>query len=213
MATRQFQWELLPCEGIGPVRLGMRRDDVIKALGAPNRSYPESNRNGVIVAAKDRYLAENTVEVKYIGDAVTFVGVNRDPAVDVVYESVAIFDVLFRDAAGWLASKNDVDVGEQDFPTTWTFPNLCLCLYRGSDETSLDIEMRQHGDASGLFIEQLAVDKRFAAAKRRACLKRAKTEKPSPVDKGIGIPQVCRLIEEREDGGDRWSDVIAELRG
>jgi hypothetical protein len=212
MANRQFQWALLPWEGIGPVRLGMQRDDVIKALGAPNRSYPEGNRNGVVVAAKDRFLAENTVEVNYISNAVTFVAVNRDPAVDVIYDSVEILDVLFRDAATWLASKNDVDVGENDFPTTWTFPDLCLCLYRGSDETSLDPEMKQLGDSSGLFIEQIAVDKRFATSKRRASLKQGQAEKPSPVDRTVGIADLWRVVQEREGRGDRWGDVVARLR-
>jgi hypothetical protein len=204
-------WNVEPRVGIGPVRLGMSRREVIAALGEPKRAEPPRRRSGRSVARRDIFFPGSDVEINYVRGRVNFIGVNAPEHMEVRFDDVPIFDVLFRDLARWLSAEHGVDVGERDFPAAWTFPDLGMCLWRSWDESTVDDELRAIGDHAGLFVEQVAVDARFAAPAKRLARAPGPSPPPRPVRAGATPRILWETIAAREAGGESWTAFLTAL--
>jgi hypothetical protein len=208
------EWAVVPRVGIGPVRLGMTRDELHRAIGEPSTAYPRRKVAAGIWSNPTDYFFRSVVEVSYADGLVDFVGVSGG-AVQVTFRGVSLFEVLFRDLAQWLAVQTEVDCADREFPASWGLPNLWLCLWRAADETAIGKRSRASGDPAGLFVQQIAVDKRFGRATMVAKLE-GEPVPPSPMELQLddekAVRQIWREIARREAAGDRWLGIVEQLR-
>lgn len=78
-----MQFEINPHIGIGPVKLGMSREEVKAALGAKNHSHSEGELD---------YYFENAFQIEFVDNKADFIGVSDEPDYTVTYEGVNVFD-------------------------------------------------------------------------------------------------------------------------
>ncbi|MFO0618496.1 MAG: hypothetical protein U0414_38240 [Polyangiaceae bacterium] len=165
---------------------------------------------GVKTPAVDRFLG-SAVQVEYVDQRVSFVGVHRGPEVDVVLRGVHVFDVLFRELAPWLASQVGVDPTDDDFPTAWVFPGLALSLWRESDELEFTTRPPACPQVkSSLRLDQIGIDRRFSKSKTRVKCG------PMPAPRsGLGSRQPADLwseIDRTDPSSASWAALVARLR-
>lgn len=209
-AGAPLRWEIVEGEGIGPVRLGMTKRAVRGVLGEPNMTERAGKIGGVKTPAVDRFLG-SAVQVEYVDQRVSFVGVHRGPEVDVVLRGVHVFDVLFRELAPWLASQVGVDPTDDDFPTAWVFPESALSLWRESDE--LEFATRPPAGAqvkASLRLDQIGIDKRFSRSPTR--VKCGPMPAPRPGITKRHPSDVWREIDAMDPASRGWAQLVADLR-
>lgn len=160
--------------------------------------------------AVDRFLG-SAVQVEYVDQRVSFVGVNRGSEVDVVLRGVHVFDVLFRELAPWFAAQVGVDPTDDDFPTAWVFPEGALSLWRESDE--LEFATRPPAGAqvkSSLRLDQIGIDKRFSRSPTRVKCEPMPAPRPGIMKRHPA--DLWREIDGTDPASTGWAALVARLR-
>jgi hypothetical protein len=70
-------------EGIGPIKLGMKRAEVKQALGADNLSGTDEEQD---------YYFDNAIVVEYEADQASFIGIANHPNYSVFYHGLNVFN-------------------------------------------------------------------------------------------------------------------------
>ena len=114
--------EIIPHIGIGPVKLGMSREQVKVALGEPN--YSGSNKNS-------DYYFDNSLQVEFFEGKADFIGLSYSDAYIALYQRQNVFDIeaskLFN-----LVAKNETNKHNYD-SSKYVFPEQIVTLW-DSDE-------------------------------------------------------------------------------
>jgi hypothetical protein len=107
-------FEIVPRRGVGPVLLGAPREDVRATLS--EIGFPLGTTNGSI-----DYFAENSLQVDFVDNRASFIGVAAGAPFDCTIDGVDPFDMPAEELFALLAKKDDAahvyDEYEHFFPT------------------------------------------------------------------------------------------------
>lgn len=118
-----MNFEINPKIGIGPVKLGMSRDEIKSILG--EQSYSGSN-------GESDYYYENSLQVEFTDNLASFIGASYSGEYSVTYRGANVFNTeaskLFR-----LIAINESETHEYD-PSEYVFPEQILTLWDADEQ-------------------------------------------------------------------------------
>ena len=118
-----MHYEIKPHVGIGPVMLGMSREEVEIALGADN--YNSSN-------GEIEYYFDNAFQIEFEDGKADFIGTSYHPDYTVTYKGQNVFDTKAIDLFDLIAS-NEGEKHEYD-SSEYLFPNLIVTLWDADEQ-------------------------------------------------------------------------------
>jgi hypothetical protein len=121
-------YQVLPRVGIGPVRLGMHRDEVRRAMG----EVPETFRKTEDSRYETDCFHNCGFQVFYGGGEprVVFIELSRDCGFVTLYRSKDVFSIEASDLIEFVAQDAQFDDQDPELGYSYTFPTLELSLWR-----------------------------------------------------------------------------------
>jgi hypothetical protein len=121
-----------PLVGVGPVRLGARREAVLAAIGAPENSFckvPGSRHQ------TDAWF-QNGLQVFYEGDqpTVAFIELTSSPYFEAVLLGISVFTTKVPLVISEIRRCAKLDEADPELGYAYTFPSLELALWRPDDD-------------------------------------------------------------------------------
>jgi hypothetical protein len=121
----EYEYEVVPLEGVGPVRLGMSREDSRAAMG-----LPPSQTSGPGERRYDHYL-RNAFQVFFDeDDRVAYIELYRGDPVVALYQGRRVFDTPAAELVELVSRAAPFDPDDPELGYTYTFPALELALWR-----------------------------------------------------------------------------------
>lgn len=125
---------MIPHKSIGPVELGMTRQQVRVLLGEPSAVQVAHEEWGIQFPDKD-YFHNNAFQVSYDSDMrAEFIEASADAAYRVTFDGVPVHEAEPSDVVAAISQHASVDVEEREYPVNLWFPDLRLNLYREHSE-------------------------------------------------------------------------------
>jgi len=121
-----------PLHGVGPVRFGMRRDDVLAAFGPPAASFyktPDSRY------PTDAWF-ESGFQVAYEGDEATvaFIELSNDAGLEAFAFGLPVFATPAAALVPAIERHAELDRADPELGYVYTFPDLELAFWRPDDD-------------------------------------------------------------------------------
>ncbi len=139
------EFKVIPHKGIGPVDLGMTREQVRAVLGAPSHEDAAREKWGISFPAKD-YVLNNAFQVSYDSEMnVEFIEAGSDPAFEVTIDGVPVHSSSPETVLAAIREHAEPDESDDEYPTNQLFPDLELSLFREHGE-------RDRFDAIGISV-------------------------------------------------------------
>ncbi len=142
-----------PLAGVGPVGLGMSRQQVREALGVPVTEFRKTLSDACLT---DAFL-DSTFQVFYDkDDRAEFIELSRGGPVAVLWEGVSVFEERADDLAVRVSQVADLDPDQPEQGYAFVFPKLELSLWRqcmpeaGEDADEEDEELGAYFDTIGV---------------------------------------------------------------
>jgi hypothetical protein len=137
------EYEVVPLEGIGEVRLGMNRKEVRKIMG----ENPETSGSRGQV---DNYH-QNGFQVFYTEeDTVEFIELLRESGFRATARGVNIFDTTAKEVLHLIARYSDYNQDDLELGYSYVFPDIELSLWRPSIPESDDDEEGKYFSTVGI---------------------------------------------------------------
>jgi hypothetical protein len=129
-------YEVVPHVGIGPVRLGMSRDEVRRIMPGPADSflkgpYAKIETDGFLECAFQVYYHTNTATVEYVMLA-------RHGGFVAVYRGMNVFDTKAEYLVAHISRNAQYDRTDPELGYSYIFPELDLSLWRPTMPESPD---------------------------------------------------------------------------
>jgi hypothetical protein len=142
-------YNVQPFVGVGPVRLGMSRDEVYHAM----HESPTPFRKGASVAPLTDAFHQSAFQVFYAGDqpTVEYIELSRDADFRAFYRELDVFATPADEVATFIARDASYDETGREFPYSYIFRQLQLSLWR---------PVLPEDDDSGLFFSTIGVGRR-----------------------------------------------------
>lgn len=120
---RSMNFDLLPGIGIGPVKLGMNRTEVIEALGEDNHSDSSDTSES---------FYQYSFQVEFTNEIVSFIGVSQNPSYQLTFMDQNVFDIEAK-ALFDLISK--CESKEHDYiDSEYVFPDQIISLWDADEQ-------------------------------------------------------------------------------
>ena len=116
-------YEVIPHMGIGPVKLGMSREEVKEALGVKNYS----GSNGEI-----DYYFKNSFQIEFESNKADFIGVSYHPDYTVTYQGMNVFDTEAKKLFEFIATSENENHKYE--PIEYLFPTQILTLWDADEQ-------------------------------------------------------------------------------
>ena len=132
-------YEVVPGLAIGPIALGMSRDEVRSKLGTP--SYIEAAYRSWDIDFPDKdCFSQNCVQVRYDSyGKVEDIQVSAHESFLVTFDGVPVHDSSVETIAEAIGKKARLDMDEGEYPSVYFYPELGLSLWRESrDKVQFD---------------------------------------------------------------------------
>ena len=138
-----IEYEVVPLEGIGQVKLGMHRDGVRKIMG----ENPETSgsRNQV-----DNYHGEGFQVFYAENDTVEFIELLRDSGFSAVARGINIFETTAKESLRLIAQYSDYNQDDLEVGYSYVFSDIELSLWRPSIPESDDEEEGKYFSTVGI---------------------------------------------------------------
>ncbi len=121
--------DVSPLVGIGPVRLGMTREEVRTALGEPN--YSKGNREGYLSGLFVNFSSNEKVE---------FIEISKSEEFTAYYCGVPVHDTLAGELIARVSKFSEFDGNDPELGHSYIFKALQLSFWRGTIPSSQDDE-------------------------------------------------------------------------
>lgn len=151
MSKEVYKFDVVPLEGVGPIKLGMTRSESRAALGEPFVTYRKANSSTMT----DTYYKSSFQVFFDEDDRVEFIELSRFPVL-AFYKGHSIFELKVEDVVALISKDAQFDVNNPEHEYSYIFPELELSFWRpiipeiGQDEDDLD----------GRYFETIGVGKR-----------------------------------------------------
>src|SRR2546428_7197925 len=115
-----------PFVGVGPVRLGMSRDEVRRAMPEPSKPFRKAKTSQLETDA----FHQNAFQVFYDGDqpTVEYIELSRGSVVRALYRDLDVFATPADDVVAYIARDSEFDQSDQEIPYSYLFRGLQLSL-------------------------------------------------------------------------------------
>ena len=114
-------FDVVPHEGIGPVKLGMTRDEVDAALGEPGNGFTPD----------EQYWRSSAVHVCFDGNGrAEFIEVSAVEALQARLNDVPILEIDAEETLALLTALAPVNPDDRELGYTYEFPDLELAVWR-----------------------------------------------------------------------------------
>lgn len=117
-----------PFVGVGPVRLGMSRDEVCGAMRQPPRQLRKGAPSGPVIDA----FHQCAFQVFYTGEQATveFIELSRDGDFRAFYRELDVFSTPADEVVAFISRDARYDEAAREFPYSYIFRGLQLSLWR-----------------------------------------------------------------------------------
>ncbi len=117
-----------PLVGVGPVLLGMTRDEVRRAMPEPSTPF----RKVSTAKYETDSFHKSAFQVYYSGDqpTVEFIELSSDPIVHVLYGELDIFNAPADEVIAYVSRDAEYDRSDPEIPYSYLFRGLELSLWR-----------------------------------------------------------------------------------
>jgi len=121
-------YEVLPHVGVGPVRLGMSRDEVRRVMTGPCQPF----RKGPFAAHETDAFHRSGFQVFYGGESpvVDYIELSRDSGFTASYRGVDVFAAPAERVIALFAHDAPFDPRHPELGYSYIFPGLDLSLWR-----------------------------------------------------------------------------------
>ena len=121
-------YEIVPHVGVGPVRLGMSREDVRRVMPAPCESFLKTPDDAYETDA----FHDSGFQVFYSGDspAVAFIELSRDSGFTATYRGLDVFATQADQLVAHVALDGPFDRNNPELGYSFVFPHLDLSVWR-----------------------------------------------------------------------------------
>lgn len=136
-------YEVEPHVGVGPVRLGMSRDEVRRIMPGPVDSF----RKGPDALYETDGFHNCAFQVFYGGDTPTveYIELSADAEFSAVYRGMNVFGTEAKDLVAHISRVAEYDATEPEMDYSYIFPELELSLWRPvKPESPEDVEDTPH---------------------------------------------------------------------
>ena len=116
-------FEVIPHVGIGPIKLGMNKHEVINALGKNNFCSVNDDVD---------YYFENSIQIEYLDNQADFIGVASNDKYTINYKNQNVFDITAKQLFAVMA-KNE-DSAHEFNAYEYTFPSQILTLWEADTQ-------------------------------------------------------------------------------
>jgi hypothetical protein len=131
-------YKVIPLVGVGPVRLGMTREQVRRAMPGPCEPF----RKGRDDEHETDAFHDSSFQVFYGGEGPTveFIELSSDPGVRALYGGLSVFETPADEVVARIGRDTAFDPSDPELGYSYTFPALELSLWRpvlpveGNDE-------------------------------------------------------------------------------
>ena len=122
--------ELRPLVGLGPILLGAAREDVVRILGQPEKSFQKSPRS----RHKTDCWFNGAVQVFYGGDdpTVEFIEVSAGLGAEALVFGKKVFSTEVAEVIASIEAKAARSKNDNEAECTYVFPALELSLWRAN---------------------------------------------------------------------------------
>lgn len=120
-------YEVIPHQGVGPVLLGMTREESRAAMNVP----PHSFRKGRFASTDTDGYLDNAFQVFFDhDDRVEFIELSNAPAITATYKGRDLFALHADDVVRFVARDAPFDPDDPELGYSYIFPDLELALWR-----------------------------------------------------------------------------------
>lgn len=124
------KYQVEPYVGIGPVRLGMTRPDVRKAMGEPSAVQDVYEKWGIRFPDKD-YFYENCFQISYSDQGtVNFIEASMNVRYSVVYLGLDVHRTTADKFISEIQKIASPDIRALEYPMNLLFPEIDVSIYR-----------------------------------------------------------------------------------
>lgn len=131
--------DVSPLVGIGPVRLGMTREEVRAVLGEPN--YAQGNREGFPLGLSVSFTSDGRVE---------FIESSRSDACVAYYCGVPVHGTPVEELIAHISKSAEFDPNDPELGYSYIFKSLQLSLWRATVPESPADEDGRYFEAVGV---------------------------------------------------------------
>jgi hypothetical protein len=151
------EFTVIPLEKVGPVFLGMNRQQVRDVLNVPVASFKKTSTSATTT---DAFL-EHTFQVFYDAkDCVEYIELSHGGPFLAFYKGVSVFETKADDLVSLISQDALVDLNDPELGYSFIFPALELSLWRASLPETDEDEEYEDEENLGLFFETIGIGKR-----------------------------------------------------
>jgi hypothetical protein len=136
-----LDYTIQPFIGVGPVRLGMSRDEVRRVMSEPAKSFRKVRTSHHETDA----FHQSAFQVFYGGDhpTVEYIELSRDSVVRALYRDLDVFATPADEVIAHISRNSEFDQSDPEIPYTYLFRGLQLSLWRPTiPESDMDTDGR-----------------------------------------------------------------------
>lgn len=139
-----------PFVGVGPVRLGMSRDEVRSAMPEPSEPF----RKGLTSRHETDAFHQNAFQVFYDGEppTVEYIELSRSSVLRAVYRDLDVFATPADEVVTYISRDSGFDQSDPEIPYSYLFRGLQLSLWRPTIPAS-------DKDTEGRFFSTIGIGK------------------------------------------------------
>lgn len=121
-------YEVIPLKGVGPVLLGMSREEVRSVMGMPIKSYKKTCDDSTLTDAYHKggfqvfFDEHDRVEYAELSSS--------DDSFTAVYKGKEIFQMKADDLVDWISRDAPFDPEDRELGYAYVFPQLELSVWR-----------------------------------------------------------------------------------
>ncbi len=132
-------FDITPHEGVGPIKLGMRRREVVKRFGSPefDGDYRVGYFGGFLIDFDD-------------DDKVEFIELTNSDQFDATYKSKNLHLLKANEVVAFIEQEDSYDVNDPEIGYSYIFKMLQLCLWRGIVADNESDEKGHHFETVGI---------------------------------------------------------------
>jgi len=121
-------YTIQPFVGVGPIRLGMPRDEVLRAMPEPSEPFRKTSTSRHLTDA----FHQNAFQVFYSVErpTVEFIELSRGSVIRALYEGIDVFATPADEVVAHISRGSEFDQSDPEVPYSYLFRGLQLSLWR-----------------------------------------------------------------------------------
>jgi hypothetical protein len=158
------EFEIVPFDGIGHIKLGITQEAVRAAIGSPADNIPAHTNTGIEFPESD-YFLEKTIQVTYEPKTglVDWISINDNAPFNLNFKGLNLFKSEVMDVVAHTEKYGELDTDDAEFGYSYCFPKLGICFWRSSktDDLVNEVEDAEDDEERKWMLEDIETSKHF----------------------------------------------------